>query len=55
MGKEQKRKKYQHKQKQKKHQEVSAEDRVKNLVAPLAQSPDAVNALKAALQKTIKG
>ena len=55
MSKEQKRKKYQHKQKQQKHKEISEEDRVKNFVATLAQSPNASSALKIALEKTTKG
>lgn len=55
MGKEQKRKKYQHKQKQKKGVDIPPEDRTKNFVATLAQSPDATSALKRALEKTTKG
>lgn len=54
MGKEQKRKKYQHKQKQKKIKELAPEKRAAHLVGQLAESPDATSALKRALEKTIK-
>lgn len=53
MSKEQKRRKYQHKQKSKR-KETASEDKVNNLVVQLAQSNDATSAFKRALQKTIK-
>lgn len=55
MSKEQKRKKYQHKQKKLRQKEQTPVDRTKNFIASLAQSPEATKALKIALQKTIKG
>lgn len=53
MGKEQKRKKYQHKQKQK-AKDLTPEKRAAHFVGQLAESPDAISALKRALEKTIK-
>ena len=53
MSKKQKLNKFKQKQKQKRLKEVPAEDRVKNLIAPLAQAPAAANAFKNALEKTI--
>lgn len=52
MSKEQQRKKFQHKQKQK-QKEIPPEKRVGQLLSDLGESPDATGALKKALQKTM--
>ena len=54
MSKEQKRRKYQSKQKRKKSKELSTDDKIKNFVEPIAKSKGAASAFKKALQKTIK-
>jgi len=55
MSKEQKRKKYQHKQKQNKTKELAPEKRVAHLAGQLSESPQATSILKKALEKTVKG
>ena len=54
MSKEQKRKKYQHKQKQK-PKDITPEKRVAHLAGQLSESPQAASILKKALEKTVKG
>ncbi len=54
MSKEQRRRKYQHKQKQK-LKDITPEKRVAHLAVQLSESPQAISALKRALNKTIKG
>ena len=53
MSKEQNRKKYQHKQKTKKSKDVSTDQKIAHLVAPIIESKDAASALKRAIQKTV--
>jgi len=54
MSKKQLLNKFKHKQKIKKEKEIPKEVRIKNLLQPLSESKDATNALKNAIQKTIK-
>jgi hypothetical protein len=54
MAKEQKRKKYQHKQKTKKSQDASIDQKIAHLAAPIIESKSAAGALKRAIQKTVK-